>query len=110
MKAVSILSPGFHYSGKDRMTVLPDNLEDTYLGRGLSGDIHGQEGRISSLKLSSFELIDVLTAFAPAEVRSKQEGADGILGNNALRRFNCIYDYDNMKLYIKPNSSFSELF
>ena len=29
MKAVSILSPGFHYSGKDRMTVLPDNLEES---------------------------------------------------------------------------------
>lgn len=89
---------------------LPDNLEDTYLGRGLSGDIYGHKGKISSLKLGSFELVDVSTAFAPAEVRSKQEGADGILGNNALRRFNCIYDYKNLKLYIKPNSSFSELF
>lgn len=96
---------------RDSMTFeLPDNLEDTYLGRGLSGDIHGQTGKISSLKLASFELVDVVTAFAPALVRSKQEGADGILGNNALRRFNCIYDYKNEKLYIKPNSSFSELF
>jgi len=62
------------------------------------------------LKLASSELIDVVTAFAPAEIRSKQEGTDGILGNNALRRFNCIYDYKNEKLYIKPNSSFNELF
>ncbi len=89
---------------------LPGNLEDKYLGRGLSGDIYGQEGRISSLQLGSFELVDVLTAFAPAKVRSKQEGADGILGNNALRRFNCIYDYENSTLYLKPNSFFSELF
>lgn len=89
---------------------LPGNLEDKYLGRGLSGDIYGQEGRISSLQLGSYELVDVLTAFAPAKVRSKQEGADGILGNNALRRFNCIYDYENSTLYLKPNSFFSELF
>jgi hypothetical protein len=89
---------------------LPDNLEDSYLGRGLSGDIYGQTGKITSLKLASFELTDVLTAFAPAEVRSKQEGADGILGNNALRRFNCIYDYENLKLYIKPNFFYSEPF
>jgi len=96
---------------REHMTFeLPDDLEDTYLGRGLSGDIYGHEGKIPSLKLGSYELVDVLTAFAPAEVRSKQEGADGILGNNTLRRFNCIYDYENQRLYIKPNSFFSELF
>jgi hypothetical protein len=89
---------------------LPDNLEGTYLGRGLSGDIYGQTGKIASLTLGSYELVDVPTAFAPADVRSKQAGGDGILGGNILRRFNCIYDYKNLTLSIQPNSSFSELF
>jgi hypothetical protein len=89
---------------------VPDNLREAYLGRGLSGDIYGHEGRIASLKLGSFRLEDVVTAFAPYEVRSKQKGADGIVGNNALRRFNCIFDYKNARLYIKPNEFFSELF
>lgn len=95
---------------EDMTFELPDNLEDTYLGRGLSGDIYGHKGRISSLRLGSFELVDVLTAFAPAEVRSKQEGADGIIGNNVLRRFNCIFDYENAQLHIKPNAHFTEPF
>lgn len=89
---------------------LPVNLENTYLGRGLSGDIHGQTGKIHSLKLGSFYLEDVETAFAPAEIRSKQENADGVLGNNVLRRFNVIFDYERARLYIKPNEYFSELF
>jgi len=89
---------------------LPEKLENSYLGRGLSGDIHGQKGRISSLKLGSFYLNDVITAFAPAEIRSKQEDADGIVGNGALRRFNVIFDYKGARLYIKPNAHFDESF
>jgi hypothetical protein len=89
---------------------LPAEIEDYYLGRGLSGDIYGQKGIISSLKIGSHYLKDVLTAFAPAEVRSKQKGADGIIGNNALRRFNIIFDYKNARLYLRPNSYFTEPF
>jgi len=89
---------------------LPQEVEDYYLGRGLSGDIYGKKGRISSLKIGSFYLKDVVTAFAPAEIRSKQEGADGVLGNNALRRFNVIFDYEKARLYIKPNSHYTEPF
>lgn len=89
---------------------LPEKLENSYLGTGLSGDIHGQKGRISSLKLGSFYLNDVITAFAPAEIRSKQEDADGIVGNGALRRFNVIFDYKGARLYIKPNAHFNESF
>ncbi len=89
---------------------LPQELEDAYLGRGLSGDIYGQKGRISSLKIGSFYLQDVETAFAPVDIRSKQKDADGIIGNNALRRFNVIFDYKKARLYIKPNSYFSEPF
>lgn len=89
---------------------LPQEVEDYYLGRGLSGDIYGQKGRISSLKIGSFYLKDVVTAFAPSKIRSKQEGADGVLGNNALRRFNVIFDYEKARLYLKPNTYFSEPF
>jgi len=89
---------------------LPEDLEDAYLGRGLSGDIYGHKGRIAALKLGSFYLEDVMTHFAPAEIRSKQENADGIIGNNALRRFNVIFDYKRARLYIKPNEYFSEPF
>jgi len=76
----------------------------------LGGDINGKRGKISKVSIGPFELSDVAAAFAPAEVRSKQKGSDGVIANNLLRRFNLIFDYSNKKLYIKPNTHFSEPF
>jgi len=90
---------------------LPENLDqDKYLGTGLSGDITGKTGRIHSLKIGPFELFDVPSTFPPAEVRSKQEDADGIICNDALRRFNVVFDYANSVLYLKPNGSYRDPF
>ena len=89
---------------------LPESLIEKHLGRGLDGDIFGQFGRISSFKIGSYVLHDVPTAFPQAAIRSRQQGADGILCDNALRRFNLIFDYSREKLYIKPNRSFNEPF
>ena len=95
---------------EDMKFQLPTNLEQAYLGTGLSGDIHGQTGRISSLKIGPYYLKEVITSFAPAEIRSKQDNADGVIGNDALRRFNVVFDYRGGKLYLKPNSHFDEPF
>jgi hypothetical protein len=89
---------------------LPDNLTSKYLGKGLDGHIVGQFGSVTRLKIGSFVLHDVPTAFPKSEVRSRQQGADGVLCNNALRRFNVIFDYSGETLYIRPNSFFSEPF
>lgn len=89
---------------------LPKETKESYLGRGLSGDIYGKVGKISKLIIGSYELNDVKAAIAPAEVRSKQENADAVIGNDALRRFNLIFNYSNKTLYIKPNKYFNEKF
>ena len=89
---------------------MPSETEDYYLGRGLSGDINGKKGKISKVIIGPYELENVNAAFAPAEVRSKQKGADGVISNNLLRRFNLIFDYSNRRIYIKPNSFFNEPF
>lgn len=89
---------------------LPEELSEKHLGRGLDGDIYGQFGHISSFRIGSYVLHDVPTAFPQASIRSRQQGADGILCNNALRRFNLIFDYSRAKLYIKPNREFHEPF
>ena len=94
----------------DAEFTVPDSLEKEYLGTGLSGDIHGQRGFCHRLKLGEFELKNIPTAFAPAEVRSKQEGADGILGNDLVRRFNVIFDYSHNCLYLKPGDLYYESF
>ena len=96
---------------KDEMKFsLPKETKEILLGRGLSGDIYGKEGKISKLKIGSFELSEVIAKIAPARVRSKQFGADAVIGNDALRRFNMIFDYSNKILYIKPNKYFENKF
>jgi len=89
---------------------LPEETDEVFIGRGLSGDIYGKKGRISKLIIGSYVLSNVSAVFATAKIRSKQENADGILGNNSLRRFNLIFDYANKKLYIKPNKYFYKTF
>jgi hypothetical protein len=96
---------------RDKMKFsLPDNLEESYLGRGVSGDIYGYIGYSEKLVIGPYQLHRVKTAFAPAEIRSKQKGADGVLGNNALRRFNIIFSYSTGLLYLRPNASYSQPF
>jgi hypothetical protein len=85
---------------------LPRQLEDRYLGRGLSGDIYGKFGRVKKFKIGSFTLHDIPSTFPQAEVRSRQQGADGILCNRALQRFNLIFDYAGKKLYLRPNQTY----
>ena len=85
---------------------LPEDLKASHLGTGLSGDIYGYQGRIAAFQLGPFRLPDVAAAFAPGEVRSKQEGADGVIGNGLLNRFNLVFDYRNERLYLEPNGMF----
>lgn len=89
---------------------MPEGLTEQYLGTGLSGDIHGHRGRIERLSLAGHDFHLVETAFAPAGVRSKQEGADGILGNDLLRRFNVIFDYPRSRMFFKSNGHTNEPF
>ena len=98
-----LISPRMKYK-------LPEQTTDYYLGRGLSGDIYGKKGKIAKVIIGKYELNNISGAFAPAEVRSKQKDADGIIGNDFLRRFNVIFDYANKMLYIKPNKHFNDPF
>jgi hypothetical protein len=87
--------------GKDRKVGLPEGLEEDYLGRGLSGDIHGWRGRMAWVELDTFRFEDVDAAYAPADVRSKQRGADAVIGNGLLSRFNTIIDLAGQRLWLK---------
>jgi hypothetical protein len=89
---------------------LPDSMTAVHLGRGLSGDIYGEKGKISKLIIGSFELNEVAAMVAASEIRSKQADADAIIGNDALRRFNLIFNYSDKSLFIKPNKYFNSKF
>ena len=95
----------------DMKFALPVRLsEERTIGTGLSGDIHGREGRVAGLRIGAYELHDVVAEFVDAGVRSKQDGADGIIGNELLRRFNVIFNMAESTLYLKPNQNFDDPF
>jgi len=79
----------------------PDSVEPAYLGRGLSGDIYGSKGRAALVELDTYRLRDLAVTFAPDSARSKQPGADAVIGGGLLARFNTIFDYAGGRLYIK---------
>lgn len=91
----------------DQKFSMPDSLRSAYLGTGLSGDIHGSVGRSEHLWVGAFMMSDIRASFAPAEVRSKQQGADGILGDDSIRRFNVIFAYARKRLHVRPSKYFA---
>ena len=96
---------------KEKMKfVLPDKYEADYGGYGLSGEIKGKTARITKYTIGKYEFRDVTATFFEGNSRSKDKYADGVISNDALRRFNLIFDYQNKKLLIKPNDSFYEAF
>jgi len=80
----------------------PDSLTGVLLGRGLSGDIHGSRGRIAWVRLGPFRAENLEAAFTPAAVRSRQPGADAVVGNGLLSRYRCAFDYAAGRLYLRP--------
>jgi hypothetical protein len=89
---------------------LPEKYESDFEGYGLSGDVKGKTARISKFKIGKYEFKNVTATFFEGNSRSKDKIADGVISNDALRRFNLIFDFQNKKLLIKPNNSFNEPF
>jgi len=80
---------------------MPDSVEPCHIGRGLSGDIYGSKGRAELVQLDTCRFRDLVVSFAPDSVRSKQPGADAVIGASLLARFNTVYDYAGGRMYIK---------
>ena len=89
---------------------LPEIFESDYEGFGLSGVVKGKTARISKFIIGKYEFKNVTATFFEGKGRSKDKTADGVISNDALRRFNLIFDFQNRKLLIKPNSHFNEPF
>jgi hypothetical protein len=84
-----------------------------FLGRGLSGNVHGKRSKISAFKLKNFTLNNVNAAF-PDSSAIKQakriENRNGSLSGEILRRFNIIFDYENATIRLKKNGNFNDKF
>jgi hypothetical protein len=90
----------------------PKGAIETVLGRGLSGPVKGQVGRIAALDLGGYELSNVIAMF-PVSRHQHPQGMDsrnGNLGNGVLERFNVTFDYEHDRMLLEPNGRYREPF
>ena len=95
--------------------ILPDKTKNAHLGRGLSGSIDGQIGRISSFKIGTFELNNVIASFPDTNNYSnkilQRTGRQGNMGCEILKRFHVVFNYDREYIILKSNKkNFKEPF
>lgn len=92
---------------------IPLQTIETYLGKGLSGDIQGKIGRILALKLADFQLKDIAASY-PDEIYTKNVAGvghrNGNLGADVLKRFHVIFDYQSKQLLLRPSQQFKKPF
>ena len=101
------------FSQKNKNVVIPKSNFEDFLGRGFSGDVFGKRGRIKNFKIGKFNFENPLVAFPDtiATVEAdKIVGRMGSIGSEIMKRFTVVFNYQSNKIYLKPNSNFSDLF
>jgi hypothetical protein len=96
----------------DRIS-LPENNIETFLGRGLSGDLYGKKGRIGAIWVGPLVLYEPIVAFPNDELVDQLIGKNdrnGTLGAEILRRFYVTMDYPGKRLILRPNANIKEEF
>ncbi len=91
---------------------MPPNAFESFLGRGLQGEIYGLIGRLNHFKLGKFGFQKPISFFPHQQYVSHltQSGRNGSIGADFFVRFHWIMDYANSKLYIKSNKLISKDF
>jgi len=86
---------------------LPDKVIRAQLGRGLSGVINGNLGRIQKIRLGNFELENVVASFPDSVafgMKLARSGTqrNGNLGCEILHRFRVTFNYQEKYLVLRP--------
>ena len=97
----------------DERIKLPQNHIETFLGRGLSGDLFGMKGRIDGIWVGPLVLPKPIVAF-PNSILIDQllssNDRNGTIGAEILRRFHVTIDYRNSRLTLRPTHKIKEKF
>lgn len=100
-------------SYSDTRLAIPERHLQTQLGLGLNGVIHGSLARTDELTIGTFSFHQVVTSFPDYdnwEKKTESSKRHGSIGNFLLKRFSVILDYNNLKLYLKPNGRYNDPF
>jgi len=100
-------------TNSDSRISLPENHIETFLGRGLSGDLYGKKGRIGAIWVGPLVLYEPIVAFPDNDLVDQLIGKNdrnGTLGAEILRRFYLTMDYPGKRLILRPNGDLKDEF
>ncbi len=92
---------------------LPEKRIRSFLGSGISGEIHGYLGRIDTLSIDKYKLMDIVASYPDEEgIRRalNYSERDGSIGAEVLRRFKVFINYREGTMIMKPSRFFREDF
>ncbi len=80
-------------------------------GEGLGGKVDFYLSVMKELKIGPYRFRNIpINVFDDEFNVTSYPSSGGIVGNDIFRRFNCIFNYRNSEVYIKPNKFFTEPF
>ncbi len=88
---------------------VPKKHYNDLLGLGLNGSIYGNRALSNYIKLDSFTLSDVITAYPDSTSTSNitnKKSRNGSLGAEVFKRFHSVVDYTNGRLTLSKNKSY----
>ena len=97
----------------DERIRIPENHIETFLGRGLSGDLYGTKARIDAIWVGPLLMTQPIVAFPDSELMDQlitSNDRNGTIGAEILRRFYVTVDYRNSRLTLRPTSRIKDDF
>lgn len=97
----------------DERIQYPENHIETFLGKGLNGDLYGIKGRIDGIWVGPLILPKPIVAFPNSDIIDQlisSNDRNGTIGAEILRRFNVTFDYRNSRLTLRPNHKINDDF
>ena len=97
----------------DQRIHIPQNNVETFLGRGLNGNLYGIKGRVDAVWVGPLLLEKPIVAFPNSDHIDSlisQNDRNGTIGAEILRRFHVTIDYRNKRLTLRPNYNIKDEF
>ncbi len=93
---------------------IPEASFPSFLGVGLSGDIHGYIGLLECFEIGSSRLAAPIASFPNKEaittILNQNKSRNGSLGGEILKRYRVIFDYSRKEIILRPNRFFRKSF
>jgi len=89
----------------DERLELPEKHIETFLGKGLNGNVYGAKGRVDGIWVGPLILSQPIVAYPNSELIDQlisSNDRNGTLGAEILRRFIVTIDYRNSRLTLRP--------